>query len=85
MHLAMASGDRLMFRPRFSSTSALPLLLETLRPPCLLTLAPAAALYAANVADSIEAGIAKARSAIESGAAKAKLDDLIKVSKSLAS
>jgi anthranilate phosphoribosyltransferase len=45
----------------------------------------AAALYAANVADSIEAGIAKARSAIESGAAKAKLDDLIKVSRSLAS
>ena len=29
--------------PRLSSTSALPLLLLTLRPPCLLTLAPAAA------------------------------------------
>src|SRR5512140_3706679 len=43
MHLAMASGDRLMFSPRLSTTSALPLLLETLRPPCLLTLAPAAA------------------------------------------
>ena len=32
-----------MFTPKASSTSALPLLLLTLRPPCLLTLAPAAA------------------------------------------
>ncbi len=32
-----------MLTPRLSSTSALPLLLDTLRPPCLLTLAPAAA------------------------------------------
>jgi anthranilate phosphoribosyltransferase len=35
------------------------------------------ALYAANVVDSIEAGIAKAREAISSGAAKAKLDQLV--------
>jgi anthranilate phosphoribosyltransferase len=34
-------------------------------------------LYAANVVDSIEAGIAKAREALASGAAKAKLDQLI--------
>src|SRR5512139_1911294 len=39
----MASGLRLMFTPSDSITSALPLLLLTLRPPCLLTLAPAAA------------------------------------------
>ena len=32
-----------MFTPKDSITSALPLLLLTLRPPCLLTLAPAAA------------------------------------------
>ena len=44
----------------------------------------AAALYAANVAETIEEGIGKARGAIESGAAKAKLEQLIKVSKSLA-
>jgi anthranilate phosphoribosyltransferase len=44
-----------------------------------------AALYAANVADTIEAGIGKARGAIESGAAKAKLEQLIQASKSLAS
>jgi anthranilate phosphoribosyltransferase len=42
------------------------------------------ALYAANVVDSIPAGIAKARAALESGAAKAKLDQLIEVSKKLA-
>ena len=45
----------------------------------------AAALYAANVAETIQAGIAKAKEAIESGAAKAKLEQLVKVSKSLAS
>jgi anthranilate phosphoribosyltransferase len=44
----------------------------------------AAALYAANVCDSIEAGITRSRSAIESGAAKAKLEQLVKLSKSLA-
>ena len=40
-----------------------------------------AALYAANVTDSIEAGIAKAQAVIESGAAKAKLNDLIAATK----
>ena len=42
------------------------------------------ALYAANVVETIQAGIAKARAAIESGAAKAKLVQLISLSKSLA-
>jgi anthranilate phosphoribosyltransferase len=42
------------------------------------------ALYAANVVDSIPAGIARAREALASGAAKAKLEQLIAVSKSLA-
>ncbi len=36
-----------------------------------------AALYAANVADSLPAGLALARTAIESGAAKAKLAQLV--------
>ena len=45
----------------------------------------AAGLYAANVVDSIAAGIAKAREAIASGAAKAKLEQLLKLSQSLAS
>jgi len=42
------------------------------------------ALYAANVVDSIPAGIAKAREALASRAARAKLDQLIAASKSLA-
>jgi len=43
-----------------------------------------AALYAANVTDTIKAGIAKARTAIETGAAKARLEQLVELSKSLA-
>jgi anthranilate phosphoribosyltransferase len=42
------------------------------------------ALYAANVVDSISAGIARARQALETGAARAKLDQLVAVSKALA-
>ncbi|OYQ42875.1 anthranilate phosphoribosyltransferase [Rhodoferax sp. TH121] len=42
------------------------------------------ALYAANVARTMEAGIALARAAIESGAAKAKLDALVALSARLA-
>ena len=42
------------------------------------------ALYAANVAKSMEAGIALARTAIESGAARAKLDALVALSARLA-
>ena len=42
------------------------------------------ALYAANVAKSMEAGIELARTAIESGAAKAKLDALVALSARLA-
>jgi anthranilate phosphoribosyltransferase len=41
------------------------------------------ALYAANVANSIEAGIKQARTAIESGAAKAKLGQLVTLAHSL--
>ncbi len=42
------------------------------------------ALYAANVANSMEGGITLARAAIESGAAKAKLDALVALSSRLA-
>jgi anthranilate phosphoribosyltransferase len=42
------------------------------------------ALYAANVAKSMEAGISLARTAIESGAAKSKLDALVALSGRLA-
>jgi len=38
-----------------------------------------AALYAANVVDSMAAGITRAREVIDSGAAKAKLEQLVTV------
>jgi anthranilate phosphoribosyltransferase len=41
------------------------------------------ALYAANVAPSMKEGIGRARAAVESGAAKAKLEQLIRVTKAL--
>jgi anthranilate phosphoribosyltransferase len=47
----------------------------------IVVLNAGAALYAANVADSIEAGIAKARDAIASGGAKAKLAELVAATK----
>ncbi|MEO7549401.1 MAG: anthranilate phosphoribosyltransferase [Ramlibacter sp.] len=43
-----------------------------------------AALYAANITDTIKAGVEKARAAIESGAARAKLDHLVSLSATLA-
>ena len=42
------------------------------------------ALYAANVASSMKSGIDSARTAIESGAAKLKLDQLLQASKAAA-
>ena len=42
------------------------------------------ALYAANVCASMVEGIAQARMAIEAGAAKAKLAELVALSRSLA-
>lgn len=50
----------------------------------IVTLNAGVALYAANVARDIPDGIARARAAIETGAAKAKLEQLVRVSKSLA-
>ncbi|MDO8386801.1 MAG: anthranilate phosphoribosyltransferase [Polaromonas sp.] len=44
-----------------------------------------AALYAANVADSMKAGITLAREAIDSGAAQGKLEQLVSTSQALAS
>ena len=47
----------------------------------IVTLNAGAALYAANVAASIAAGIALAREAIASGAARAKLDEFVRVTR----
>jgi anthranilate phosphoribosyltransferase len=51
----------------------------------IVALNAGAALYAANVANSIQAGIKLAQAAIESGAAKAKMTALIDLSRQLAS
>lgn len=50
----------------------------------IVALNAAAALYAANVADSIEDGLRRAREAIASGAARAKLDDFVRITRALA-
>ena len=42
------------------------------------------ALYAANVVADIREGIARSRQVLESGAAREKLDELVRVSKRLA-
>jgi anthranilate phosphoribosyltransferase len=51
----------------------------------IVALNAGAALYAANVANSIQTGIKLAQAAIESGAAKAKMTALIDLSRQLAS
>jgi anthranilate phosphoribosyltransferase len=50
----------------------------------IVALNSGAALYAAGTVDSIAAGIAKARAAIASGAARAKLDEFVNVTRELA-
>jgi anthranilate phosphoribosyltransferase len=50
----------------------------------IVVLNTGAALYAANVASDIRDGIARAREALESGAARAKLDQLVQASQALA-
>jgi len=84
--LPMASNRSLKVETPEQSRAMLMSVLENQAGPArdIVIFNTAAALYAANVAGSIEAGIAKSRAAIESGAAKAKLDQLIKVSKALA-
>ena len=51
----------------------------------IVALNAGAALYAANVASDIEDGIRRAREALASGAAKAKLEQLVRVSRTLGS
>jgi anthranilate phosphoribosyltransferase len=51
----------------------------------IVVLNAGAALYAANLASDIGEGIAKARAALESGAARAKLEQLVAASRALAS
>jgi anthranilate phosphoribosyltransferase len=50
----------------------------------IVILNAATALYAANVVDSIQAGLIKAREAVVSGAARAKLDEFVAATRSFA-
>ena len=52
-------------------------------PKDIVTLNAGVALYAANVVDTMKAGVERARAAIESGAAKAKLTQLVSLSQQL--
>ncbi len=83
--LAMASNRTLKVETPEQSREMLVGVLanEPGAPRDIVVLNTAAALYAANLVDSIGAGIGKARAAIESGAAKAKLDALVQQTRSL--
>ena len=49
----------------------------------IVVLNAGAAIYAADLADSLEAGVQKAQEVIASGAARVKLDELVKLSSSM--
>jgi anthranilate phosphoribosyltransferase len=83
--LAMASNRSLKVSgPEESKVMLLGALADEAGPARDIVLLNAGAtLYAANVADSIAAGIAKAREAISSGAARAKLDQFVATTQAL--
>jgi anthranilate phosphoribosyltransferase len=77
--LAMASSRNLRVENADESRAMLIEALEGKRgvPHDIVCLNAGAALYTANVADSIDEGIERARAAIASGAARAKLDQFV--------
>ncbi len=85
--MAMASNRALRVETPEESRAMLMEVLDNQPGPArdIVVLNAGVALYAANVADSMQAGIDLARQALASGAAKAKLSDLIRVATSLAS
>ena len=84
--LVMASNRSLKVETAEDSRSMLLGVLNNQAGPAkdIVLLNAGVALYAANVADTMQAGIALARSAIETGAARAKLDALVALSARLA-
>jgi anthranilate phosphoribosyltransferase len=84
--LAMASNRTFKVETPQESLALIRQVLDNERGPArdIVVFNAGVALYAANVARDIPDGIAKARVALESGAARAKLDQLVRVSKSLA-
>jgi anthranilate phosphoribosyltransferase len=83
--LAMSSNRALRVETPEQSRAMLLGVLDNQAGPArdIVVLNAGVALYAANVVDSIEAGIARAREALASGAAKAKLDQLVTVAHQL--
>ena len=83
---AMSSNRALRVDTPEQSRAMLLSVLENQAGPALdiVVLNAGVALYAANVADSMEAGIALARAVLASGAAKAKLEQLVTVAHELA-
>jgi len=84
--LTMASNRALRVETAEDSKTMLMGVLNNRNGPAkdIVVLNAGVALYAANVAKSMKDGIEQAQAAIESGAAKAKLDALVSLSKSLA-
>jgi anthranilate phosphoribosyltransferase len=84
--MAMASNRALRVETAQESRAMLLGVLENQPGPArdIVILNAGAALYVANVADSMQAGIHLARQALDSGAARAKLDGLLRVASSLA-
>jgi anthranilate phosphoribosyltransferase len=84
--MAMASNRALRVETAQESRAMLLGVLENQPGPArdIVILNAGAALYVANVADSMQAGIRLARQALDSGAARAKLDGLLRVASSLA-
>jgi anthranilate phosphoribosyltransferase len=84
--MAMASNRALRVETAEESREMLRGVLDNRPGPArdIVILNAGVALYAANVADSMQAGIGLARAALESGAARAKLDELVRVAGALA-
>lgn len=83
--MAMASNRALKVETPEQSKAMLRAVLDNQPGPArdIAILNAGVALYAANVAPTMKEGIAMARGAVESGAAKAKLEKLVALSKSL--
>ncbi len=84
--MAMASNRALRVETAEESREMLRGVLDNRPGPArdIVILNAGVALYAANVADSMQAGIGLARAALDSGAARAKLDELVRVAGALA-
>jgi anthranilate phosphoribosyltransferase len=85
--VAMASNRAFKVETPQESLAMMREVLDDRRGPArdVVLLNAGAALYAANVAGSIREGIEQARAAVESGAARTKLEQLVRVSKAMGS